>query len=59
MILTGGVVIVIVSFVLALRALSELELPDEVKSMIKQRKNKISGVIVFFRKKVVHYSSPS
>ncbi|MBI4066955.1 hypothetical protein HY407_01120 [Candidatus Gottesmanbacteria bacterium] len=55
-IFVGAIIILIVSLFLAIRALSELDTPPEVKKLIGERKNNISGVIVFFKKKIVHYT---
>lgn len=50
-------ILLLISFVLAIHALSELDTPKEVKRLIRERKSKISGVIVFFKRKIVHYQS--
>lgn len=53
-------VILILSFILAIRSVKkELSVPDEVKNMqVRQRlAQPLSGSIVFFREKIVHYSS--
>jgi len=57
MIIFVGIILLIVSFILAFRALSDLETPPEVRRLMKKKKSTLSGVIVFFKKKVVHYSS--
>ena len=49
-----GVFLLILSFLLAVGALSDLETPQEVRKLMR-KKSPVSGVIVFFKKKVVHY----
>lgn len=51
----------IISFILAVRAVGhELTAPDVVKKIkIKRRKKGLSGVILFLKEKIVHYSSDS
>ncbi|OGF99165.1 hypothetical protein A2Y99_04980 [Candidatus Gottesmanbacteria bacterium RBG_13_37_7] len=53
-------VIFIFSFVLAIKA-SEKELlpPEEIRSIHITKKKKISGVILFLKQKIIHYSSDS
>lgn len=48
--------ILVVSFILALRTLPELEVPKEVKEAVnKARQKRVSGIFLFFRDKVLHY----
>lgn len=49
-------IIFIISLVSAVRSLHELEAPPEIKKLMKKRKPAIGGVILFLKKKVVHYS---
>lgn len=52
--------LLIASFILAYRSMkAELSAPKEVSGLKIKRKEKISGVILFLKKKVVHYSSAS
>ncbi len=56
------IILLIISFYLALRSLSELEIPSYVLEQIKQGKTpaKFWGVIIFLKgKKTLHYSSSS
>ena len=56
----GLVAIFIVSFFLALTSVKrELGIPDEVKKIRITKKKGLSGVILFLKKKIVHYSSSS
>jgi len=48
--------ILILSLILALRSLKDLEPPKEVKNLMRKNKN-LSGVILFLKEKVRHYSS--
>ncbi len=49
--------LLIISFIQAVRSVEkELSVPLEVKKL-KIKRNKISGVILFLKKKIVHYSS--
>lgn len=59
MILAGSIaVILIISIVLAIRAYGdEFSVPDEVSKLKIQRQKSVSGVILFLKKKIVHYSS--
>lgn len=58
--LVAGVVLFIVSLILAIRAAdTELSVPEEVKHLRLPRPQKISGVILFLKKKIIHYSSDS
>jgi hypothetical protein len=54
------IIIFIISLVMAIRSVEhELSVPKEVKN-IKIRKNEgLSGVILFLKKKIIHYSSSS
>lgn len=54
------IILFIISFVLALRALMmEFSVPAEVNKIKISPKKKISGVILFLKKKIIHYSAPS
>lgn len=55
----SAVVILVISFLLALRSVKhELSVPSEVTEMKGFRPNaKKGGVILFFKEKIVHYSS--
>ena len=46
-------VIFIISIILAVRSMSDLEVPSEVKKMIVNKKGR--GTILFFKGKTVHY----
>lgn len=53
------ILLFIISFLLALRSVDkELSVPKELKNL-KIKRDKISGVILFLKKKIVHYSSSS
>jgi hypothetical protein len=53
-------IIFIISFVLALRVAShELSVPHEVKRIKINKKNGFSGVILFLKKKIIHYTTLS
>lgn len=53
------VVLFIFSFILAWRQLKTLNIPNEVKTVIREAKNKktLWGVIVFLKNRVLYYSS--
>lgn len=53
------VLLFLIAFILAWRKLPELEVPDEVGRALAtlSKKRSFWGVIVFFRDKIVHYSS--
>ncbi len=52
------IILLIASFILALRSMKDFHLPDEINQLLQA--NKIRGSIVFFKdKKVEHYSSKS
>lgn len=51
------IIIIIVSFLLALRSMKDFSMPVEIERMLKN--NKIKGTIVFFKNKIKHYSSSS
>ncbi len=55
------IIILIVSFFLALRSVNrELSVPEEVKNIKIERKLKgFSGVILFLKEKIIHYSTSS
>ncbi len=57
MILISAVIILAISFIFAVKALKDLDVPEDVKKMIIKRKKQTSGVILFLQKKVVHYTS--
>lgn len=51
-------VILIVSFLLALKdANRELSVPEHISKIKIRKKKKLSGVILFLRGKIIHYSS--
>lgn len=55
-----GSVLLIISFLLALRALSDLQVPVEVTKVIKnvdKKRKELWGIILFLGDKVVHHSS--
>lgn len=49
-------VLLITSFILALFSLHDLETPPEVKRLMRKKEG-VSGVILFLKKKIIHYSS--
>lgn len=52
------IVILLISFMLAaLSAGKELSVPPEVAELKIKKEKSVSGVILFFKKKIVHYSS--
>ncbi len=59
-VLISAVVLFIISAILAIRSVKkELSVPDEIKDMRVRRRigHPFSGTIVFFKEKIVHYSS--
>lgn len=60
-IILAFILIFILSFYLALRSLSELEIPKEVIDAVKEGRKAPGfwGVIIFLKGKTVHYSSSS
>lgn len=48
-------IIFIISVLITFRSMGDLDAPKEIKSLIKKRRTK--GTILFFRKKIKHYSS--
>lgn len=53
-------VIVIISVILAVRSVEhELSVPEEVSGLKITKRKQIAGVILFFKKRIVHYSSSS
>lgn len=59
-IVIAGIFLLIISLFLAIVAVqAEFSVPDEVKKLKIKRKKKISGVILFLKKKIIHYSSSS
>ncbi|MBI2612136.1 hypothetical protein HYW54_05355 [Candidatus Gottesmanbacteria bacterium] len=52
-ILIVSVIILVISFILALRSLKELSIPHEVQRIIHRRRT--SGVIIFLKEKIIHY----
>lgn len=60
MLIMGFVIILLISFIWALQSVNnELSVPEEVRSLKIKRKKKISGVILFLKKKIIHYVSSS
>lgn len=58
-ILISAIVLAIISVILAVRSVEhELSVPSEVVKLKIPRKT-VSGVILFFRRKIVHYTSKS
>lgn len=58
--LISVIIILLFSLLLALRSVkSELSVPSEVRSLKISRKKGLSGVILFLKKKIVHYCSGS
>ncbi|MBI2616806.1 hypothetical protein HYW55_01575 [Candidatus Gottesmanbacteria bacterium] len=56
--LIAVIVIFVVSFFLAYKAMKkELGTPPEVENLKISRKKNIGGVILFLKKKIIHYSS--
>jgi hypothetical protein len=54
------IIILIISFIWALNSVNkEMSVPDEVKNIKIPKARKISGVILFLKEKIVHYSSHS
>ena len=52
-----GIVILIISVILSFRSLGELDTPWEVKRLMRKKKVRRSGVILFLKKKIIHYSN--
>lgn len=61
MILVVSVIVIsVVSVVFAIASVEhELSVPKEIASLKIEKKKNISGVILFLKKKIVHYSSKS
>lgn len=59
MILTGSIIVIfIISIVLAIRSSrDEFSVPDELTKLKIRRQKPVSGVILFLKKKIVHYTS--
>lgn len=56
--LVSAIIIFIVSFILAILSYkSELSVPEHLKNLKITRKKTISGVILFLKNKIKHYSS--
>ena len=56
----GLILIFLVSLILAIFSVKkEMTVPIEVKSIKIRKQNVFGGVILFFRRKVVHYSAGS
>lgn len=57
----GALLILLISFILAVGAVNtELSVPVDVRKLkIPKIRKKVSGVILFLKKKIVHYSSSS
>lgn len=51
------ILLFVIAFILALRSMKDLNVPDEIKKMLRIRK--LKGTIVFLKDKITHYSSPS
>lgn len=49
------ILILIISILITFKSMNDLEAPKEVRSLIKKRRTK--GTILFFKKKIKHYSS--
>jgi hypothetical protein len=47
-------IILVISIILAIRSLHELETPRDLAKL--SRRKSSSGVILFLRKKIIHYS---
>lgn len=47
----------IVSLILAVRSMNDLDIPDEIRRLLVTRK--IKGTILFMKDKITHYSSTS
>ncbi|MBM3284022.1 hypothetical protein FJY90_07335 [Candidatus Gottesmanbacteria bacterium] len=57
-ILISAVIIFIISLLLAIKSVaSEFSAPAEVKGIKISGKKKLSGVILFLKKKIIHYTS--
>lgn len=50
-------IIFVISFILAIRSMSDFDIPKEIKYLLDSKR--IKGTIVFFRDKIKHYSSTS
>ena len=48
-----GILILILSFILAVRSMADFEIPKEVRRLLKI--NKVKGTIMFLKGKVKHY----
>lgn len=56
----SAVIIFIVSFLLAIREASkELRVPPDIEKIRIIKKKSLSGVIIFLKEKIIHYSSHS
>jgi len=54
------IIIFIISLVMAIRSAEhELSVPKEVKNIKIKKSEGLSGVILFLKKKIIHYSSSS
>jgi hypothetical protein len=59
-ILISAIVIIIISFIMAVRSADhELSVPKEVSKIQIKKKNNMNGVILFLKEKIIHYSSDS
>lgn len=56
MILLLGLLL-LVSFIAAFRSMKDFDIPHEVRSMMNSKQ--VKGTIVFFKNKIMHYSSDS
>ncbi|MDH7476271.1 MAG: hypothetical protein QHH09_02245 [Microgenomates group bacterium] len=51
-------IIFIISFLVTLKSMNDFQLPKEISSIINKNKT-IKGTILFFKNKIMHYSSMS
>ncbi len=59
-ILISALVIIIISFLMAIRSADhELSVPKEVSKLKIGKKKNMNGVILFLKEKIIHYSSDS
>lgn len=60
MIIGAIFIILVISLILAIRSVNhELSVPSEIKKIKIRKVNPTSGVILFLKRKIVHYSSKS
>lgn len=56
--LISVIIILLISLLLAIgSARGELSVPEEVKKIKIRKRKKLSGVILFLKEKIIHYSS--